>query len=506
MNISSILRLALAIVVAGALGSAVAQDKPQDKPQEKPAHAAQHEGGRGVLRLLPADAVSDHSIDTVRGTLAYTATAGTLPFYDQSGEQSAAVFYTAYVAKNSNTNRPLTFVFNGGPGAASAFLHLGLVGPRILDLGPDGRDAATAQLRDNPDTWLNFTDLVLIDPIGTGWSRTVKTEDGKHFWGIRADADSFAKAIALYLAKNNRTASPKYLFGESYGGFRAAKVARALQHDQGIVISGIVMLSPMLEGWLTFGDDESALRAALQLPSLAAAELERKNNFTRAALADAETFAMTDYLVTMAGAPPQGAAGKAFYQRVAQISGLPVDVVTQSRGFIENDYVKSLRAGGKIVSRYDAGFAVDDPYPERRGTHGPDPILDGVSRAYGGAMAAYARNELGFKTEMTYALLANDVTGHWDWQGGRLQASAEDDLRTLLAFSPSFRMLIAHGYADMITPYGMTRYVLDHLPPTDPPGRAQLKLYRGGHMLYIDPQSRKAFSADAAAFYRAAAK
>ena len=504
MNISSILRLALAIVVAGALGSAVAQDKPQDKPQEKPAHAAQHEGGRGVLRLLPADAVSDHSIDTVRGKLAYTATAGTLPFYDQSGEQSAAVFYTAYVAKNSNTNRPLTFVFNGGPGAASAFLHLGLVGPRILDLGPDGRDAATAQLRDNPDTWLNFTDLVLIDPIGTGWSRTVKPEDGKHFWGIRADADSFAKAIALYLAKNNRTASPKYLFGESYGGFRAAKVARALQRDQGIVISGIVMLSPMLEGWLTFGDDESALRAALQLPSLAAAELERKNNFTRAALADAEKFAMTDYLVTMAGAPPQGAAGKAFYQRVAQISGLPVDVVTQSRGFIENDYVKSLRAGGKIVSRYDAGFAVDDPYPERRGTHGPDPILDGVSRAYGGAMAAYARNELGFKTEMTYALLANDVTGHWDWQGGRLQASAEDDLRTLLAFSPSFRLLIAHGYADMITPYGMTRYVLDHLPPTDPPGRAQLKLYRGGHMLYIDPQSRKAFSADAAAFYRAA--
>ena len=511
MKTSSILRLALAIVVAGALGSAVAQDKPQDKPQEKPAHAAQHDGGKGVLRLLPADAVSEHSIETARGKLAYTATAGTLPFYDQSGEQSAAVFYTAYVAKvpkdlGSSTNRPLTFVFNGGPGAASAFLHLGLVGPRILDLGPDGRDAATAQLRDNPDTWLRFTDLVLIDPIGTGWSRTVKPEDGKHFWGIRADADSFAKAIALYLAKNNRTASPKYLFGESYGGFRAAKVARALQRDQGIVISGIVMLSPMLEGWLTFGDDKSALRAALQLPSLAAAELERKNSFTPAALADAEKFAMTDYLVTMAGAPPQGAAGKAFYQRVAQISGLPVDVVTQSRGFIENDYVKSLRAGGKIVSRYDVGFAVDDPYPERRGARGPDPILDGVSRAYGGAMAAYARNELGFKTEMTYALLANDVTGHWDWQGGRLQASAEDDLRTLLAFSPSFRLLIAHGYADMITPYGMTRYVLDHLPPTDPPGRAQLKLYRGGHMLYIDPQSRKAFSADAAAFYRAGEK
>jgi carboxypeptidase C (cathepsin A) len=117
-------------------------------------------------------------------------------------------------------------------------------------------------------------------------------------------------------------------------------------------------------------------------------------------------------------------------------------------------------------------------------------------------MAAYARNELGFKTEMTYALLGSQVTGGWDWQGGRHQASAEDDLRTLLAFSPSFRLLIAHGYADMITPYGMSRYVLTHLPPIGPPGRAQLKLYRGGHMLYLDPQSRKAFSADAAAFYR----
>ncbi len=164
--------------------------------------------------------------------------------------------------------------------------------------------------------------------------------------------------------------------------------------------------------------------------------------------------------------------------------------------------MKNLRSDGKIVSRYDASFAVDDPYPELRSAHGPDPILDSVTRAYGGAMAAYARNELGFKTEMTYTLLASQVTGGWDWQGGRHQASAEDDLRTLLAFSPSFRLLIAHGYADMITPYGTTRYVLNHLPPIGPPGRAQLKLYRGGHMLYLDAQSRKAFSADAAAFYR----
>lgn len=494
-----ICRLALAIVLAVPFTVASAQDASKDSGKAQQSRNVRGDSSPGILSLLPSDSVTQHSIDTPKGKLSYTATAGTLAFFDQSGSQSAKVFYTAYTI--AGANRPLTFVFNGGPGAASAFLHLGLVGPRVLELGPNGHDAARAELHDNPQTWLAFTDLVLIDPIGTGWSRA-KGDDAKHFWNVRADADAMAKAIALYVAHNNRTASPKYLLGESYGGFRAAKTARALQRDQGIAVSGIIMLSPLLEGWLTFGDDGSALRAALQLPSLAAAELERKNAFTLEAQLAAEKFAMTDYLTTLAGRPPQGAAGNAFYQRVATITGLSEDVMRQSRGFV-NDFVKSLRVG-KLVSRYDADFAVDDPYPDRRNERGGDPILDGVSRAYGGGFADYARNELGFKTDMTYALLANDVTRNWDWHSGRFQASTDDDLRTLLAFSPSFRILIAHGYADMVTPYAMTRYILDHLPPIGPPGRVRLTLYRGGHMFYIDPQARKNFSTDAAAFYRAA--
>ncbi len=483
---------ALALVSAGAFGVAA-----QDKNTE-----AHHAPGKGLLRLLPADSVTEHAIDTAAGKLAYTATAGTLAFFDQSGEQSAAVFYTAYVAKGLGANRPLTFVFNGGPGAASAFLHLGLVGPRILDLGPDAREPAYARLRDNPDTWLRFTDLVMIDPIGTGWSRTAKADDGKNFWNVDGDAGSMAKAIALYVTHNNRFNSPKYLFGESYGGFRAARTARLMQREQGISAAGIVMLSPLIEGWLTFGDDGSALRAALELPSLAAAELERKKAFSREALAAAEKFALTDYLTTLAGPVPQGDAARAFYERVAQLSGLPVDEVKRQRGFVTDAFIKSLRAD-KIVSRYDATFAVDDPFPERRSGHAPDPILDGVARAYGGAFAAYARNELGFKTEMTYQLLANEVTRHWDWKGSRVQAGVEDDLRVLLSFDPSFHLLIAHGYSDLITPYAMTRYLLEHMPAFAPPGRVALKLYRGGHMLYLDPASRKAFSNDVAAFYRA---
>ena len=132
-------------------------------------------------------------------------------------------------------------MFNGGPGAASAFLNLGLVGPRIAQFGMDGHDGANVHLVDNPDTWLAFTDLVLIDPVGTGWSRPAKPDGGSAFWSVRSDAESMAKVIALYVAKNSRASSPKFILGESYGGFRAAKVARAVQNSQGIVVSGILM-------------------------------------------------------------------------------------------------------------------------------------------------------------------------------------------------------------------------------------------------------------------------
>ena len=377
----------------------------------------QEPNGPGVLSLLPGDAASEHSIDLPGGKLAYTATAGTFSLFDQSGERSAAVFYTAYVAKSADpAGRPVTFVFNGGPGAASAFLNLGLVGPRLAEFGMAGHDGAIVRMVDNPDTWLAFTDLVLIDPVGTGWSRPAKPDGGSAFWGVRGDAESMAKVVALYVAKNGRVSSPKFIAGESYGGFRAAKVARALQSEQGIVVTGILMLSPMLEGAFQFGGDRFALGAALQLPSLAAAELERKGTFSKQALAQAEHFALTDYLSTLAGPPLQGDAAKNFYTRVAQMTGLSEDVVAESRGFIHDAYIKNLRLRDhKIVSHYDATFAADDPNPESQAARGPDPILDGVVRSYGSAFVGYARDELGFKTDMTYNLLASDISGKWDW-------------------------------------------------------------------------------------------
>ncbi len=322
--------------------------------------------------------------------------------------------------------------------------------------------------------------------------------------GLSSDAEALAKTIALYLSKNSRAVSPKYILGESYGGFRAAKVARALQREQGVMVSGIVMVSPFLEGSLLFGGTRFPLGAALHLPSLAATELERKGRFSAEALAEAERFALTEYLTTLAGRPPKGEAAQTFYKRIADITGLPENVVARTRGFIRDAYLKNLRAAeGKIVSRYDATFAVSDPYPDHESARGPDPLLDGLVRAYGGAFAAYARDELGFKTDLTYVLLASDIAGKWDWGGsGRSTASAADDMQSLLALSPSFRLLVAHGYSDMVTPYAVSRYVLDHLPNIGDPARAQLRLYRGGHMYYIDPLSRKAFSDDAKAFYQ----
>jgi carboxypeptidase C (cathepsin A) len=502
------LRRSLAVLLLVATASvASAQDHPSQDHAGRPAERPSGQEAAGVLSLLPPDSVTEHSIDLPSGKLAYTATAGTFSLFDTSGQRSAGIFYTAFTAKTENAApRPVTFVFNGGPGAASAFLNLGVVGPRIAEFGMNGHDGANVKLIDNPDTWLAFTDLVLIDPIGTGWSRASKPDGAKAFWGVDEDAQSMAKVIALYVAKNSRAASPKFILGESYGGFRAAKVARMLQNDQGIIVSGVVMLSPLLEGAFQFGGERFALGAALQLPSLAAAKLERDGKFSTEALAQAEHFALTDYLTTLAGPPLQGDAAKAFYARVSAITGVSADALAETHGFIRDDYVKNLYPGGhKIVSHYDATFATDDPYPESPVARGPDPILDGVVRAYGSTFVGYARDELGFKTDMTYNLLAGEISNRWDWGGtGRGQPSIADDLRVLLALTPSFRLMVAHGYSDMVTPYSDSRYVLQHLPRfegQEGQERTELKLYRGGHMFYLDPASRKAFTADARTLY-----
>ncbi|WP_442417773.1 S10 family peptidase [Pararhizobium capsulatum] len=462
----------------------------------------------GIFSLIPPDSVTEHSLKTDHEALPYTTTAGTLELFGQSGARAAKVFYTAHVARSAAINRPLTFVFNGGPGAASAYLHLGLFGPRILEFGRHQDDGTRPFLSDNPDSWLAFTDLVLIDPVGTGWSRAASNEDGKTFYGVRQDAESLAKVIALYTQKNGRVSSPKYLAGESYGGFRAAKVASALKDTQGILVSGVVMISPMIEGRFLWGADDDPLAAALQLPSLAAAYLERRNAFDPKLVNDAERFAMTDYLVSLAGPPLKGTSSDELYARVSALTGIPQQYVSGARGFVGDIYQKQSAGAGRVVSPYDAGHSAVDAYPETATSQNDDPILDGFTRGYGAAFASYARDELGFRTDMTYILLNEDVNHEWKWSGGRgdesrVTASAATDIRDLLSVIPQFRVMVAHGYSDALTPYGFSKYVLDHLPPALVAGRVEIKLYRGGHMFYTSTAARKAFSEDARAFYSA---
>jgi len=185
------------------------------------------------------------------------------------------------------------------------------------------------------------------------------------------------------------------------------------------------------------------------------------------------------------------------------MTGIPEDEVAQARGFLRDHSVKQLRsAEGLVASRYDGAFVRDDPFPESRGARGPDPVLDGFTRAYAGAFVGYARVELGFRTDLTYVLVSGDTSSHWNWrEGGRGEPSVSDDLRILLAFHPSFRLVIAHGYADLVTPYMASRYVLDHLPPFTQPERAQLQLYPGGHMFYVSDEARQSFTTDMRAFF-----
>ena len=420
-----------------------------------------------MLRLLPPDAVSDKEITVGGRKIAYTATAGTLVAVRSERRKSAAVFYTAYIAKDAPTPReaPITFAFNGGPGAASAYLNLGLAGPRIVDFGPDGRDGAAAKLVDNPDSWLAFTDLVMIDPIGTGWSRTAKPDDGKAFWGVRSDANVMAKVIALYVAKNSRAASPKYLLGESYGGFRAAKVARRVaerpghrrhRHRHGVAAARSVV--PM--GRLAI---RARRRAAF--PD-AGRDRARADQEIHARGAGRSRTLRHDRLSDDArGPPPTGDKAKAFYGRIAELTGLPVDVVTKARGWVRNAYLQHLRANGKTVSSYDATFAVPDPYPESAGGAAAIRSSTASPGRLSGAFVGYARDELGFKTDMTYTLLAHDVSSKWEWGDRREPPGVSDDLRELLAFSPSFRLLVAHGRTDLVS---STRF--GPLPPPSPGG------------------------------------
>ncbi|MER8430603.1 S10 family peptidase [Mesorhizobium caraganae] len=471
---------------------------------ERPAPAG------GVLSLLPAPQITSHSITIAGRKLDYQAKAGTLSLLSGKGEVTAEIFYVAYTlppAAGAEKARPITFVFNGGPGAASAYLHLGALGPRVIATGADGQFLPPPQkLIDNPDSWLDMTDLVFVDPVGTGYSREAPGQDTKDFWGVSQDASSIGAFIRLYLAQNGRTGSPLFLAGESYGGFRAALLARTLQEDVGLSPNGIVLISPALEFTLVLPDEFQPLHWALELPSLAAVRLRSEGlsgEALREKLAEIEHYALGDYLTALTSGLEQG--GRLASQRVAEITGLPLDLVQRNFARIPTGLFarEFQRAGGKVLSPYDGTIATSDIAPESARIAGPDPVLDRSVPALTSAFVSYARDELNFRTDVSYRLLNGDVTHNWDYGGSRQgYAGVMDDLQRARSLNPALGVVIVNGETDLVTPYLASRYLVNQLPTLGGAKPIRLDVVEGGHMMYFRPDGRRALKEAVAELYQ----
>lgn len=460
----------------------------------------------------PQRSITRHVLPLAAGPVAYTATAEFLPLRDGAKEELAArIFTVAYTADGAEPGRrPVTFVFNGGPGAASAYMHLGAVGPRIVAFAEDGSlKPPPAPLVDNPDSWLGFTDLVFIDPVGTGYSRAVKTEGDaeKRFWSVDGDTRSMAEAVRLWLTRSGRWGSPKFLAGESYGGFRIAKMAEELIGRTGIAVNGLILVSPVVD-FATI-DDDGLLGAALKLPAMAAtaAAHGKAAGTPREAAQSAERFAFGPYLTGLAGLD-YGRLGEAkgFFGDVAGRLGLPVETVIRHRGKVPGGVFarELLRDSGRVASIYDGTFTAADPDPAAARLPF-DPFLKGTIPTYTTAFATYAASELGVRTEAPFHLLSDRVNRNWDWPRMSVP-SAADALQTALTLQPSLRVVIAHGLTDLVTPYMASRWIASRLElPEDQRDRVRLAVHDGGHMMYTRAAGRAALAADARAVVEAAA-
>lgn len=475
--------------------------------------------------------ISDHTLTTATGDLAYQAAAQWQLIYQQE-KPIAELFHVAYTANHeSPLDRPLTFVFNGGPGAASAYLHMGALGPRRVCFNADGGlPKPPVRLVDNPESWLKFTDLVFIDPVGTGFSRSLtggeeKTaeasgEKGKQtnadhkFWEVERDLATLGQFIQTYLAEHNRWLSPIFIAGESYGGFRVAKLTRRLQQEFGVGLCGAILISPVMEFDLLGGTDYTLTGWATALPSMAATAAHHGRVGPPEAPeiwgARAETFARQTLIPFLAlGETASGEDRQRVYQGLADLTGLPLEVVQRHRGRLNSSLFarELLRDQQRILGVYDASVTAIDPFPDRLLSEGSDPTLEGIDRLFTGAINSHLRDTLGVKTSLTYHLLNFDVFNAWTFtpEGDFKQgfAGAVDDLRLGMSLNPHMRVAINHGLFDLVTPYFASNFLVD-LMALNPELRLNLTLehFKGGHMFYTWEQSRQQWLVAMAAFYQ----
>ena len=469
---------------------AVAQsdkDKPaatdkSDKPSEKE---------KSSLPPLPADAHTQQSIELDGKPLHYTVTVGTLPVRDKEGKESGQVVFTAYTVAGSN--RPVTFAMNGGPGASSVYLNFGAIGPKHLKIGNEGDSPSDpATLADNPSTWLDFTDLVFIDPIGTGFSRaSVPEADAKKlFYSTVPDIEYLSRVIYDWLVKNNRLSSRKYLAGESYGGFRGPRITHYLQSQLGVAMNGVVLVSPYLNPTISGNGDLSPIPWMVTLPSITAAHLEREHQLTSQAMSDVISYTLGEYATDLFKGRRDPDATQRIIKRVTEMTGLDPEFVKHSGGRLETSaYLREVfREQGKIGSVYDSNVTAFDPFPFSPDQRSNDPLLESIIAPTTTAMVDFVTNTVGWKVDARYNALSYDVNRVWDG-GDELRKGSVEDLRLAVAADPKLRILIVHGWNDLSCPFMGSILTVDQMPIMGDAARVAVREYPGGHMFYTRQSS-----------------
>ena len=456
---------------------------------------------------LPADKTVRQSAVIGGRTVAYDATIGKISVRDEKGKEIGQVVYTAYTMIGGG-DRPVTFAFNGGPGASSVYLNMGAVGPKRVPFGVQGNAPSDAPIAtDNPNSWLDFTDLVFIDPIGTGFSRSLVDEaaTNKAFYANDPDIKYLSKVVFDWLVKAGRLRSPKYVMGESYGGYRAPRIAYELQSQIGVGVNGLIMVSPYLDP--ASGDGGTALSPLpwmIDLPSMAAANLERQGRLTPAAMAEVEAYTRGDFATDLLRGRSDPQAVARLVQHVSQLTGLDPRLVQQLGGRVDTaTYLREVhRADGTIGSVYDSNVTAFDPFPWSATRDSNDPILDALIAPTTSAMVDFATRVVGWKTDAQYHALSYAVNKAWD--RGKPDDTPVQDLRKAIANDPHMAVLIVHGWDDLSCPFFASRLIVDQMPSFGAAERVKLRVYPGGHMFYSRQDSGAALKRDARAVYGAA--
>ncbi len=444
---------------------------------------------------------------------------------------AAEIFSVSYVADRDG-DRPVTFVFNGGPGASSAYLHVGVAGPRRVAFPPDGSlPQLPARIVGNDESWLAFTDLVFVDPVGTGFSRVIedtakdgedakKPEEGdggdtRKYFGYKRDLESLCEFMSRWLSRHGRWGSPVLIAGESYGGYRVGRLVRMLQETAGIGLSGAVLISPALELASLAPTDYDVLAWVDLVPTMAIAALHHRRSRAFAAgtpledvLGEAQRFATGDYAIFLTrGLSMPEADRDRVLGRLADLIGLPAELVARAEGRITIGVFtrELLRDERQVLGLYDATITAIDPFPDREPFAGPDPTLAGIGPAYTTAINRLLRSEIGVETDREYVVLSEEVFESWrDDAPAHFftpPVGATDDFRYGMALNPHMKAFIAHGRYDLMTPYYASERLRNLMRfDSQTASRLSVRHYGGGHMFYAREDSRREFSAAIATF------